>query len=57
MYKKMIDQIQICLQEYLEEKKISKKDVLLARDLDIDLSEVLAENDTEFDCSSTTLSF
>jgi hypothetical protein len=57
MYNKTIDQIQIFLQEYLEEKKISREAALLVRDLDIDLSEVSVENGTESDCSSTSLSF
>jgi hypothetical protein len=57
MYKKTIDQIQICLQEYLEKKQISREVALLARDLDIDLSEVSAKNGIESDCSLTSLSF
>jgi hypothetical protein len=36
MYKKIIDRIRICLQEYLEEKKIFREAALLVGDLDVD---------------------
>jgi hypothetical protein len=57
MYKKTIDRIKIRLQEYLEEKRISREASLLEGNLDVDLSEVSAENCIEFDYSSTSVSF
>jgi hypothetical protein len=56
MYKKMIDRIRICLQEYLE-KKISRKAALLAGDLGVDFSKILEKNGTKSDYSLTSISF
>jgi hypothetical protein len=47
MYKKTIDCIKIYLQEYLEEKKILREAALLAKNLGVDLSEILADNGTK----------